>query len=199
MHILDLGGNNGAFGELLRSAKLQITVADILDFEDEVTARGFRFVQLKEGQPLPFSDREFDVVLCNSVIEHVTLPKGECSSVDIDEPNWKNRSFAQQRAFANEIRRVGTGYFVQTPHRNFPFDLHLWLPFTNWLSHRAVLRIARYTDVLWIKKTGGPDWHLLSPYDLSLLFPEGEIVVERFLGLPKSIIALKPPEPRLRS
>jgi hypothetical protein len=46
------------------------------------------------------------------------------------------------------------------------------------------------TNRVWIKKTS-PDWNLLSAADMQRLFPEAEIVRERFLGLTKSVMAIK--------
>ncbi|MFN8642742.1 MAG: methyltransferase domain-containing protein [Candidatus Binatia bacterium] len=88
---------------------------------------------LAEGRPLPFADRQFDVVFCNSAIEHVTLPKAACGQRRFRDAGWVAASMRSQRAFAAEVRRVGKGYFVQTPHRAFPVEAHTWLPFVGWL------------------------------------------------------------------
>ena len=58
------------------------------------------------GLQIPFRDRAFDIVFSNSVIEHVG-----------DEANIQ--------AFADEIRRVGKGFYVQTPNRDFPIEAPL--------------------------------------------------------------------------
>ena len=190
--VLDLGGNRGAFSRLLCShVSLDITVADVLDFRRECADLGFRFVQVKEAAPLPFSDGEFDIVFSNSVIEHATLPKQECRSALINDRAWKQRSLEAQLAFSKEIRRVGRAYFVQTPHKHFPVDLHLWLPFTNWFPHSWLRSLTSWTDPFWIKESGDLDWNLLTPSDMRRLFPDGRLHTE-FLGfLPKSLIAYR--------
>lgn len=194
VRILDLGGGEGQFStRITQHIKAAVTVADILDYRAEVTALGFEFVLLQEGVPLPFDTQEFDIVICNSVIEHVTLPKELCRTAVLDDAEWHERAYRAQAAFATEIRRVGRGYFVQTPHRHFPIDLHMWLPFTNWLSHRQVVRVANITDRYWIKWTGDRDWNLLDVADMRRLFPDGQVVVERLIGLPKSIVAYNRP------
>jgi SAM-dependent methyltransferase len=74
------------------------------------------FVQADVSAGLPFADGEFELVYCSSVIEHV-LP-------------------AHRAAFAAEIRRVGQGWFVQTPAWGFPIEPHALLPFAHWLPPR---------------------------------------------------------------
>ncbi len=71
------------------------------------------FVQADAAERLPFSDREFDLVYCSSVIEHVPPERRE--------------------AFAAELRRVGRGFYVQTPAFSFPVEPHALLPFAHWL------------------------------------------------------------------
>lgn len=195
MRVLDLGSGSGDpfVARIARRVPLDVTLADISEGPLEDAARlGYHGVQVKEGEPLPFSPGEFDVVVSNSVIEHVTLLKEECSSPAITDQDWVRRSLASQRAFAAEVRRVGRGYFVQTPHRDFPLDLHLWLPFTNWLSHSGVRGLIKYTDRYWVK-TAIPDWNLLGTSDMQALFPDGRVHVESLGPLPKSLIAYRPP------
>jgi SAM-dependent methyltransferase len=74
------------------------------------------FVQADAADGLPFADGEFDLVYCNSVIEHVP---------------WARRA-----AFAAELRRVGRGWYVQTPAWSFPIEPHALLPFAHWLPPR---------------------------------------------------------------
>ena len=189
--VLDLGGNRGHFGQrLLQRSDLDITVADVIDFSAECAQAGLHFVQLDETSRLPFPDRAFDIVFCNYVIEHVTLPKAECSRTDLAEAEWKRRARARQHQFAQEIRRVGRGYFVQTPNKHFPLDVHLWMPFTNWLAHKNALRLTAVTNRFWIKR-GEPDWELLAASDLRELFPDADLHIERLFGFPKSLIAYR--------
>jgi hypothetical protein len=176
---------------LLSRLTLDLTIADILDFSKECESRGLRFVQVSEQQPLPFDSKSFDFVFSNSVIEHVTLPKEECRSLQIADEEWSYRASVAQLAFAKEISRVGKGYFVQTPHPGFPIDLHMWLPLTNRLGHQNVVRVTKWTEKYWIKKSWEADWHLINPDAMRTLFPESRIHVERFWGMPKSLIAYK--------
>jgi SAM-dependent methyltransferase len=106
-HILDLGC--GALG--LRGLEPGLDITGV----DPVERPGYPgpFVRADALAGLPFADDEFDLVYCSSVIEHVPP--------------------AQRAAFAAEARRVGRGWFVQTPARSFPIEPHALLPFAHWL------------------------------------------------------------------
>jgi hypothetical protein len=193
--LLDLGGNDGTFAaQIARQVSLSVTVADIEgEKRAQVERRGFRFMKLSHDAVLPFVDHQFDIVLCNSVIEHVTLPKVRCStSARVPSAVWRKEARTAQETFAREISRVGRGYFVQTPHKHFVVDQHVLLPFVQYLSHNNICRVVQLTDRFWIKSCAGlVDWELLTPASMRTLFPAARVVVERFLGLPKSIIAFK--------
>jgi hypothetical protein len=194
MRVLDVGSGWGdpLIRRVADKVPLDVTLADISEGPLHDAARlGFHSVLLEENKPLPFDDGAFDIVVSNSVIEHVTASKAICLDETVSQQDWLELARASQRAFAEEIRRVGKQYFVQTPHRDFPFDLHLWMPFTNWLPHSATRRIVKFSDRYWVKHNGVADWNLLDTRDMQTLFPDATIHVEKLFGLPKSIIAFK--------
>lgn len=138
-----------------------------------------------DGLALPFGDASFDLVFSNSVIEHV----GDAHA---------------QEVFASEIARVGRSYWVQTPHRRFPLEQHLWMPALHWLPRRAQRRLlrSRITPWEWIARPDPTERryyishycdsvHLLNRREVSRLFPDASMVVERVLGWPKSLIAYR--------
>jgi len=189
--ILDLGGEWGDFLARIRNGlRAKFVIADIHEaYRSSVQQKyGFDFVLLEEDKPLPFGDKEFDIVISNSVIEHVTLPKKVCMA-KLTQQEWVSKSLRRQQQFATEIRRVGKSYFVQTPHRNFPIETHTWLPFVNMLNHNQTVSLVRFTDKYWMKQCGYVDWNLLKPAQMQALFPEAKLYIESFLGIPKSIIA----------
>ena len=133
-----------------------------------------------DGRNLPFRDGAFDVVYCNSVLEH--LP---------DE--------ASREAMAREIERVGRGYSVQTPNRWFPIEAHTLTPAFHFLPKRWQARLAR-NFTIWgrLQRPSRAEARgfvenirLLSARDLQGLFPDAAIERERFLGLTKSLIAVR--------
>jgi hypothetical protein len=197
--LLDLGGSDGALAERIRrSVPLEVTVADAsADNRAAALARGFHHVLLDPEAPLPFRAGQFDYVLCNSVIEHVTLPKGRCAvTARVPQSDWEAESRAAQREFAQAIRNLAPSYFVQTPHRHFPVEQHVHLPFVQYLSHNSLCRLVSWTDRFWIKSCHGyVDWELLTPGSMAELFPGATIEVERLAGLPKSIVAWRRADP----
>jgi hypothetical protein len=193
--LLDLGGGDGSLAaRIRRRVDLRVTVADASPGNREaVLARGFEHALLDPDAPLPFEPGSFDYLLCNSVIEHVTLPKAECVvTARVPQAEWEARARAAQRRFAASIRGIAPAYFVQTPHRHFPVEHHVHLPFVQYLSHDALCRVVARTDRYWIKSCHGQvDWELLTPRVMAGMFPDATIEVERWVGLPKSIIAWK--------
>jgi hypothetical protein len=124
-----------------------------------------------------FGDESFEIVFSNSVIEHV----------------GPEERMAQ---FAGEARRLGRSYWVQTPAKSFPIEAHCGMPF--WWYYPQSLRNHFLTR--WRKKL--PAWtdmvegtRVLSRDQIEELFPDAEIHVERFFGIPKSYVAfrLNPP------
>jgi SAM-dependent methyltransferase len=186
--VLDLGSGSGTFSRLIAErCSIRLTMADVLDHSDAAAKIGASFVRVAETGALPFADREFDVVLCNSVIEHATDP----ACVGQSESLWRSSAWQVQKAFASEIRRIGKAYFVQTPHRDFPFDMHLWLPFTNWVAHHHLCRLRPLFDKYGLHGCDQIDWSLLRTGDMRRLFPDAGIHVERVAGIPKSIVAFR--------
>ena len=172
-HILDVGGT--ALNWSLIAAKPKMTLLNLpTDGEADVVG---------DGRFLPFRDRAFDIVFSNSVIEHISSPE-------------------DQQRFADEIRRTGRAYWVQTPDRWFPIEPHLVTPLLHWLPKRLRVAIARRFTFWSLLERPSPDrWEfyirhcaeevrLLDARELSRMFPEARIIRERFLGLSKSLIAV---------
>ena len=138
-------------------------------------------VVLASGLALPFRDRAFEVCFSNSVIEHV----GDARA---------------QAAFAREVRRVARHYWVQTPNRRFPLETHFVCLFLHWLPFRMTRRLIRHFSLWgWLTKPSQVDVDkalrtltLLDEREMRDLFPDAEIVKERFLGMVKSLIAVRP-------
>jgi SAM-dependent methyltransferase len=127
--------------------------------------------QVADGTALPFQDNEFAVAFSSSVIEHI--PR------DL------------RPAFAAEIRRVATRYFVQTPNRYFPIEPHYQLPFFQFLPKGVQRGLSRRFTLGWYQRGSWEEIELLSARDLRRLFPEATIHRERLFGLTKSLMAVR--------
>jgi SAM-dependent methyltransferase len=161
--VLDLGC--GSLG--LRGLEPQLDITGV-DLHERPGYPG-PFVRADATEGLPFADDEFDLVYCSSVIEHV-------------EP-------ARRDAFARELRRVGRGWFVQTPAFSFPLEPHALLPAAHWLP--VALR-KRY----WHFGAAG-EWEqisLLRKAEVERLF--GRALPERFGPLVKSWVSVRAPRER---
>jgi SAM-dependent methyltransferase len=159
--VLDLGC--GRIGLRALETQLDITGVDLQRRPDYPGP----FVQADVAAGLPFADGEFDLVYCSSVIEHVAP--------------------ARRAAFAAELRRVGRGFYVQTPAYSFPIEPHALLPFAHWLP-------VGLRRPYWRLGAAG-DWEeisLLRRRELEVLFGK-PARPERFCGLVKSWVCVCPP------
>jgi SAM-dependent methyltransferase len=161
--VLDLGC--GALGLRGLEPELEITGVDLQPRPDYPGP----FVQADAAAGLPFAEDEFELVYCSSVIEHVPPPRRE--------------------AFASELRRVGRGWFVQTPAYSFPIEPHSLLPGAQWLPVTLRKRYWR------LGAAGGwEEISLLRRAELERLF--GPALPERLGPLVKSWVCVRAPGAR---
>lgn len=131
---------------------------------------------LYDGKRVPLEEGSADYVLCNSVIEHVP-------------PDLRAN-------LAQEIRRVGKHYVVQTPSTAFPLELHFGLPFIHWLPRPVARKLVPLSPfaMLGRGKVNAPAYFdetkLLPRKELQAYFPNATIHTERFAGMPKSNVAV---------
>ena len=173
--ILDVGGYPSAWKDSGPGGPVTCLNVDIA----EGSAGRFTCVR-GDGCRLPFADRAFDVAYSNSVIEHVGTHE-------------------DQRRFAAEIRRVAPRLWVQTPNRRFPVEPHLVAPFVHFLPRRLQYILARWaTPWGWENRPSAEQARafvdgirLLTHAEMRALFPDCEILRERWLGMTKSFIAVR--------
>jgi hypothetical protein len=177
--VLDVGGSS--FIWQFASVRPRLT---ILNFPSALD-HGFVGVDrvAADGRMLPFKDNSFDIVFSNSVIEHVGTT-------------------ADQQRFADEARRVGRSFWIQTPNRRFPVELHLMLPFIHYFPKQVqraiVTRFTIWQHVVRPREAERSsyishflcDLNLLDASSLQRLFPDATIVRERMAGFTKSLIAV---------
>lgn len=131
---------------------------------------GLRYLPVVSGRPLPFSDRQFDIVFSNAVLEHVG-------------------SRGAQVRFAAELRRISKQFFVVTPNRWFPIEHHTGLPFLHYLPpslFRDLIRNTRYR--YWADES---NLNILTAREMAGLFPgvKTRIKIVRVFGIGSNLVA----------
>jgi hypothetical protein len=181
--VLDAGGSSyfWALAAELGLPMPDVTIVNLRPAEPALPPR-VRWI-VADARRLPFPDAAFDVVFSNSVIEHV-------GGAD------------DRRRMADEVRRVGRAYFVQTPDRAFPVEPHALTPFLHWLPERWRRRVPPARTVRALLRPLSTEEaadlasvRLLGRRELAGLFPDAAILRERFLGWPKSLVAWRGPVP----
>ena len=155
--IVDVGCGTGGLRAL--APALDVTGVDVV----ERPSYPGPFVRADATERLPFDDGAFDLAYSNSVIEHIAPER--------------------RAAFANEIRRIARGWWIQTPAWSFPVEPHALLPFAHWLPtglRRAYWRLGA--------AGGWEEIALLRRGELAALFGE-PVIAERLGPLAKSWIA----------
>ena len=175
--LLDVGGT--PYNWELIGARFPITLLNLEPLEADGPGGHYTVVQ-GSGTRLGFADRSFDIAFSNSVIEHV-------GPLDA------------QRAFAEELRRVGRQLWVQTPARGFFFEPHLLAPLIHFLPLSWRRRLVRNFSLWgWLTRPSQVSvdrmldgLHLLDYTTFSALFADCEIRRERFLGFTKAFVAVR--------
>ncbi|NCI48059.1 class I SAM-dependent methyltransferase [Sediminibacterium soli] len=176
--ILDIGGTLAFWDAMeFREPDVEITLLNLS--AEPVNRAGFRSIQ-GDATALSFTDKSFDIVFSNSVIEHL----------------YDTRS---QEKMAGEVRRVGRHYFIQTPNYWFPMEPHWLFPFFQFLPVTMRVFLTRHFALGHIKKIRNKtaaekqvsEIKLLTRAEMEMLFPEAGIHSEKFLGLTKSFVAYR--------
>jgi hypothetical protein len=123
-----------------------------------------------------FKDNEFDIAFSNSVIEHLET--------------WE-----EKKSMAEELKRVGKSYYIQTPNKYFPVECHFLVPFFQFLPFRLKYFLLTRTKISKGKVLNRrealkyiKEIKLLSRRDLKKLFPGDTFKNEKFFGFNKSFI-----------
>lgn len=174
--ILDIGGEE-VYWERMNFTdgdKIHVTLLNL--FEAPVKHSNFVSIKGDACNLSNFKDKQFDIVFSNSVIEHLF-------------------TIENQKRMADEVRRVGKNYYVQTPNYYFPIEPHWIFPFFQFLPFSVRVFLTNNFDLGVFKKTKNieaakrlvSEVNLLTEKEMKRLFPEGKVYREPFFGLTKSV------------
>jgi SAM-dependent methyltransferase len=179
IRILDVGGTT-VFWERVGYAghdRIQIVLLNLM--EQPAPHDNMTSVVGNAADLTPYADDAFDIVVSNSVIEHLPTPE-------------------LQARMAAEVRRVGKRIYLQTPNRYFPLEPHFLFPYFGILPMRVRAWLLQHMDLGWHKRQPDPvlaledvrSVRLLTGSETRRLFPGARFENERFLVFTKSFIVL---------
>lgn len=179
--ILDIGGTQAYWEKMnfVNSEKVHITLLN--RHLERTRYKNFTSIQNDACNLSDIKDKEFDIVHSNSVIEHLCTKENQIK-------------------MANEVRRVGKYYYVQTPDYSFPIEPHWVFPFFHYLPFIIRVFLTRYvplsthaSDIETAKRLVR-EVRLLTKREMKSIFPEGEVYSEKICGLTKSLTMYYFPE-----
>ncbi len=177
--ILDIGGTQDYWNMMgFVDDQVKITLLNL----DAQPVAGPSFVSVTgDATDLSsYADGSFDIVYSNSVIEHLFTAEA-------------------QHKMADEVRRVGKHYFIQTPNYYFPIEPHWVFPFFQFLPANVRTWMTMHFNLGHIGQIQDPaaaskqvkEIQLLTRQQLQKLFPDATMYKERFFGFTKSLVAHK--------
>lgn len=175
--ILDIGGSENFWSSIGLNIKLKnITLLNIAfsDFEQNDDLKKVIY----NGTTIPYKLSSFDLVICNSVIEHIKI---------------KDR-----QKFADEVSRVSKRYFIQTPNYYFFIEPHFMLPFIHWLPKKYGWLLSFISPWKLLSRANNSTHHnyfwntnLLTKKELKKIFKNTNLISEYFLFMKKSLCLVK--------
>lgn len=169
--VLDLGAQPAIWDCVPETLDITILNRPGIAWTAHPSHHKIRYVEGDACDVVGMSERSFDIVFSNIVIEHI--------------------GYACSRAqFTREVRRLGRAYWALAPCKYFPIEPPNGMPF--WWFHPERLRqafIRRWKGTLpvWTKMVEGTD---IVSEEMRGAFTEADIRLERFLGLSKSYAAV---------
>jgi hypothetical protein len=177
VNILDIGGTVFFWEKMgvANSEKINVTLMNV--FEQNSPYKNIKCMVGDATNIDAIPPSEYDVVFSNSVIEHLF-------------------TFDKQRIMADNIKKLSSKYFVQTPNYNFPVEPHFLFPFFHYLPNRWKLYLLNkfslgHYPIIPDKKsaqTSIDKIRLLKPREVKSLFPGSKLMFEKVLFFNKSII-----------
>jgi len=182
--IIDIGGTQRYWNiiplEFLKQYKVSITIVNLPCISKPENNGPFLFEHGNACDLKEFETNAFHIAHSNSVIEHVG--------------DWANMA-----AYAQELKRVASKYFVQTPNYWFPIEPHCMTPFFHWLPKpMRIWLVLKFSVGNWpqaktvdkaVRLTESA--RLLNKRMFCALFDDAHIITEKAFLLSKSHVAIR--------
>jgi hypothetical protein len=179
MNVVDLGGTPEAWKVAPRHPR-RLTLINVS--EQTVAEPWITVVGADACNPPPeLAGAGFDLVYSNSVLEHLG-------------------GHARRAEFAEVVHRLAPHHWVQTPNRYFPVEPHFLFPGFQFLPVRARSMISDRWPLGWYSEPGSRveervetvlEIELIGATEMRHYFPTSELLRERWLGLTKSLVAVR--------
>ena len=177
MRVLDLGGWLSSW-RAVSGRPAEVVSLNLEPQAEEAGSWGRSVVGDACAPPDWLMDERFDMVYSNSLIEHVG-GHHRCT------------------ALAEVVHAAAPHHWVQTPYRYFPVEPHWLCPGLQFLPVRARARVAASWPFGFMSSSEATavedvlSVSLLSVTELQRYFPGSEVIRDRWLGLTKSIVAVR--------
>lgn len=177
MRVIDLGGTPHSW-RLAPVKPCSVTTINLHEFHSDD-----KRIEAVKGDacelPAIFRSEKFDLVYSNSLVEHVG-------------------GHANRLRLADSIHSLADRHWVQTPYRYFPIEPHWVFPGFQWLPYEVRVQISLRWHAGHVKTHSRTDAEslvdeieLIGISQMRNYFPNSTIWYERFLGLVKSLVAIK--------
>ncbi len=178
--ILDIGGTEEYWKNMGIEVGNNIEIVLLNLYKTEVSTLGFTSIKGDATNLEGITDKSFDLVYSNSVIEHLF-------------------TLEQQEKMAKETIRVGKSYFIQTPNKYFPIEPHWLFPFFQFLPFGLQVFLTQHFNLGHIPKAKNKEAaislvkevRLLTKKEFTNFFIDSQLYCEKFLFLNKSFSVYK--------
>jgi hypothetical protein len=176
MRVLDLGGTPGFW----RAAPVHGEHVTVVNIKRGMDAdEPWMDVRVADACDPGLGAERFDIVISNSLLEHV-------GGAD------------RRQQLAEVITSLSDRYWVQTPNRGFPIEPHWLFPGFQFLPFGVRVLVARTWPLGHRRAKSRRDAErlvrgieLVGVTEMRQLFPQADLWIERFAGLPKSLVAVR--------
>lgn len=178
MTVLDLGGTTDSWARAPVRPR-HVTVLNLVEPGNRSLDHVLPVLGDACDPPASVVNHKYDLVFSNSLIEHVG-------------------GHAQRTRLSENVASLAPSYWVQTPYRYFPIEPHFLAPGLQFLPTRVQAQFVRHWPLVHTPPRDLADalstvqWtELIGITQMRTYFSDADILLERFGGIPKSMVAVR--------